>query len=161
MSKFEISYYYDDEWAGKVEERVEFDGTWLELQDHLKSLRESGCSGTVATDICPEWYEEENEEEEEMTIHVPEITTHRFWTPDRVRSACIRNQLYTRGDNAAYSKMLEQVGLTAGMPTPANLYLIAKDIYEHSKDQTITNIMFILESETVITTFEVDGRDDI
>lgn len=95
------------------------------------------------------------------SVKIPQIETFRRWTPDRVRQACIRNNLYTRGDNTEYSRMLSFVGVAAGGPTKSNLYLVAKDICEHSKDQTISNVMFILESETVITTFEIDGRDDI
>ncbi len=95
------------------------------------------------------------------TVHIPQIETFRHWTPDRVREACIRNDLYTRGTNEEYSRMLSYVGVAAGGPTTKNLYLVAKDICEHSKDQTISNVMYILEHETVITTFEIDGRDDI
>ena len=94
-------------------------------------------------------------------VKIPRIETFRHWTPDRVRQACIRNDLYTRGDNEEYSRMLSFVGVAAGGPTTKNLYLVAKDICEHSKGQTISNIMFILESEAVITTFEIDGSDEI
>jgi hypothetical protein len=46
-------------------------------------------------------------------------------------------------------------------PTTKAMYLVAKDIQEHSKDQTITNVMFILEREAVLTTFEINGSDEI
>lgn len=46
-------------------------------------------------------------------------------------------------------------------PNTENLYFIAEDIQKHSKDQTITNVMFLLEKDAVITTFEIDGQDDI
>ena len=88
-----------------------------------------------------------------------EITRKRTWLPAMVREACIRNNLYTRGDNEAYSKMLDMVDRTG--PTTKAMYLVAKDINEHSKDQTITNILYILESEAVITTFLIDGSDEI
>ena len=88
-----------------------------------------------------------------------EITSKRQWYADRVRQACIRNDLYTRGDNEAYSKMLSFVD--DNEPSMAALYKVAKDIFEHSKGQTITNVMFILENEAVITTFEIDGSDEI
>ena len=42
-----------------------------------------------------------------------------------------------------------------------HLYTVACDIKEHSDDQTITNVMFILEREAVTTTFEIDGSDEI
>lgn len=95
------------------------------------------------------------------TIKHPMIQTFRRWTPDRVRQACIRNDLYTRGTNEEYGRMLSYVGSADGGPTTANLYLVAKDICEHSKNQTITNVMFILEREAVITTFEIFGSDEI
>lgn len=95
------------------------------------------------------------------TVRIPQIETFRYWTPDRVRETCIRNGLYTKGTNEEYNRMLSYVGVAAGGPTTKNLYLVAKDICEHSENQLISNVMFILERDTVITTFEIDGRDDI
>lgn len=86
------------------------------------------------------------------------VTRNRMWYSDDVRRACIRNDLYTRGDNEAYSKMLEFIDKHE--PTTKAMYLAAVDIAEHSKDQTITNVMFILESEAVITTFEINDDDN-
>ena len=90
---------------------------------------------------------------------LPNITTNRIWTPESVRQVCIANDLYTRGDCAQYERMLNQVRDT--QPTYESLYLVAKDIQEHSREQTITNVMFILENDAVKTVFLVDGRDDI
>ncbi len=87
------------------------------------------------------------------------ITRNRSWGSDTVRDACIRNDLYTCGGNEAYSAMLDMVERTE--PTTKAMYLVAKDIQEHSEDQTITNVMYILEREAVITTFEIDGSDMI
>ena len=87
------------------------------------------------------------------------ITRNRMWDSDTVRRACIRNDLYTCGDNEAYSKMLDMVDRTG--PTTKAMYLVAKDIQEHSFEQTITNVMYILEHDAVITTFEIDGSDMI
>ncbi len=87
------------------------------------------------------------------------ITRNRIWGYETVRQACIRNDLYTRGDNEAYSKMLEFVEKVE--PTTKAVYTVAKDIADHSKNQTITNVMYILENEAILTTFEIDGRDDI
>ena len=55
--------------------------------------------------------------------------------------------------------MLRMVDLND--PTPEILYQVAKDIYDHSKNQTITNIMFVLEKEAVNTFYYVDGSDEI
>ena len=96
-----------------------------------------------------------------IVANTPEIETKRFWTSDLVRTACIRNDLYTRGTNEDYSNMLNYVDTAAEGPSLKNLYNVARDIYEHSREQTLTNIMFILENETVITTFRIEGRDDI
>lgn len=87
------------------------------------------------------------------------ITRNRRWGRETVRNACIANHLYTEGDNEAYSKMLDMAERTE--PTTKAMYLVAKDIQEHSFEQTITNVMFILEREAVITTFEIDGSDMI
>ena len=89
----------------------------------------------------------------------PDIKATRNWSDDSVRAACIGNNLYTRGTCEEYSRMLEMVEVMN--PTYENLYTVARDIKEHSKDQTITNVMFILEHEAVITTFEIDGSDEI
>ena len=89
----------------------------------------------------------------------PTITRKRYWSFETVRQACIRNELYTRGDCEAYDKMLQFV--ERNEPTTKAMYLAAKDIAEHSKNQPITNVLYILEDEAVITTFLIDGRDDI
>ena len=87
------------------------------------------------------------------------LTRNRMWSRDTVRKACIANHLYTKGDNEAYSKMLDKADRTE--PTTKAMYLVAKDIQEHSFEQTITNVMFILERDAVITTFEINGSDNI
>ena len=87
------------------------------------------------------------------------VTRKRTWGSSTVREACIRNNLYTRGDNEAYMKLLDYAD--DHEPTTKALYIAASDITRHSKDQTITNVMFILEREAVITTFEIDGSDEI
>ena len=44
-------------------------------------------------------------------------------------------------------------------PTTSSIYLVAKDICEHSEGQTISNVMFILANEAVITTYEIEDRE--
>ena len=87
------------------------------------------------------------------------ITANRFWNTQQVRQACINNDLYTKGSNEDYIEMFDMVRELE--PTTENLYLVAKNIADHSANQPITNVMFILENEAVFTTFEIDGRDDI
>lgn len=89
----------------------------------------------------------------------PTITKTPHWTPDSVRAACIRNDLYTRGDSEAYTHMLDQV---AKIKTPSDIgiWMIAKDITEHSDMQTVTNVMYILANEAVTYTYELDGSDE-
>ena len=55
MNRYEISYYYDDPWAGTVEETTTFEGGYTEMQDYCKGLKSMGCYGIYAADICPEW----------------------------------------------------------------------------------------------------------
>lgn len=90
-------------------------------------------------------------------MKTPNITVNRRWSASSVRQACINNNLYTRGDNEDYEHML--VWVNRFYPNVENMYTIAADIHKHSKEQTITNIMYILESEAVVTTFEIDGDD--
>lgn len=89
---------------------------------------------------------------------MPEITVNRMWTVQSVMDVCIQNQLYTKGDSEQYECLLDRVRNL--YPSTENLYLIAKDIYEHSKEQTITNVMYLLEKDAVFTTFEIDGDDN-
>lgn len=90
-------------------------------------------------------------------MNIPNITTRRIWSSDSVRRACIRNDLYTRGDNEAYSSMLDYVSKSD--PSTENLYIVAKDIAEHSRPQPISNVMFILECGAVITVFNIEGEE--
>lgn len=87
------------------------------------------------------------------------IISKRSWSAMRVRVACIHNDLYTWGDNEAYSKMLGFVDTHA--PTTEAMYLVAKDIANHSNEKRIAGIMFILESEAVLTGFKIDDYDEI
>ena len=87
------------------------------------------------------------------------ICTHRRWSRRTVQQACIDNDLYTCGTNDDYMNMLDMADRM--YPDTKKLYFIAKDICKHSADQTITNVMFILEREAVITTYEINGSDEI
>ena len=89
----------------------------------------------------------------------PNIADNRRWSGMSVRQTCIKHDLYTCGDNEDYEHMLNWVERL--YPNTENLYFIAEDIQKHSKDQTITNVMYLLEKDAVTTTFEIDGRDDI
>ena len=89
----------------------------------------------------------------------PKIKENRSWTIESVRRMCIHNNLYTRGDNDAYSAMLNYV--RGKKPTVNSMYVVAKDICEHSEDQTVSNVMFMLANEAVAYTFEIEGQDDI
>ena len=48
-------------------------------------------------------------------------------------------------------------------PTTANIYLIAKDIFDHSdteekwEDLTVEFVMYVLSNEAVITTYTIKG----
>lgn len=54
----------------------------------------------------------------------------------KVREMCIRHQYYTCGDNAAYTKMLQNVGLTDA-DNMEQMQEIADDIYFHSDTDRI------------------------
>ena len=95
---------------------------------------------------------------ERSFAHIPSIDAIRLWSPSKVREACITNNLYTRGDNEAYSLLLEWIGTVT--PTLGNLYLAAEDICEHSTGNSIDNIMYILENEAVVTVYDIEDDDD-
>ena len=81
------------------------------------------------------------------------IKVIRKWSAENVRTTCIDNNLYTCGNNADYSEMLDFVD--ENEPTPENLFTVAADINEHSKENTIENIMFLLERFAVCAFFEI------
>jgi len=85
----------------------------------------------------------------------PEIKEERRWSSNSVRSVCIKFDWYTRGDVRAYSKMLDFV--EENEPTALNIYRVAEDILEHTSDdeETIENIMFVLQKEACNTFFTV------
>lgn len=84
------------------------------------------------------------------------ITEHRLWSKMNIKKVCVANELYTCGTNEEYSRMLEQAnGLE---PTTENIYTIAKDINEHSVDQTVSNIMSLLINQAVRIVYEIEGE---
>ena len=58
--KYVIFYTVWDEWLDMaVDSREEFEGTWDELQDYIKILRNSDwCWNIDVVDVTPECYEE-------------------------------------------------------------------------------------------------------
>lgn len=90
-------------------------------------------------------------------MKTPEIKITRKWSLKSVREACIKNNLYTCGDCEEYDHMLNWVERL--YPSTENMYFIANDIVEHSEDQTISNVMFILEKDAINTFFEIDGEE--
>lgn len=83
----------------------------------------------------------------------PEITEETRWSSADVRECCIRNDFYTAGDIKAYEEMLGFVEKNDF--STKNLYKVAKDIEEHSEDQTIENVMFCLRKDAVNTFYTV------
>lgn len=88
----------------------------------------------------------------------PKITTTTHWNTDSVMRACIRNVLYTNGDNVEYAAMLDKVADSPN-PTVYDLYAVARDIAEHSEDQTVANVMCILFNDAVTHSFELDDEE--
>ena len=58
------------------------------------------------------------------------------------------------GTISIYEGMLDYV--RDSYPDTESLYLVAMDILTHSDDQTVTNIMYLLEKGAVVTTFEIE-----
>lgn len=84
----------------------------------------------------------------------PKITETRLWGKDAVRRCCIKNDLYTCGTNEDFVHMLKMVFKL--FPDNESLYIVAKDIAEHSEDQTISNVMYLLAKDAVTTTFQFE-----
>ena len=84
---------------------------------------------------------------------MPEIEVEEKWSESDVRECCIKNDFYTAGDCKAYSEMLNFVDNNSF--SVENLYKVAKDILEHSEDQTIENIMFCIKKDAVNTFYKV------
>lgn len=59
MNKYEIVYTVYDEWTGSEENAIEtFEGTFSEMQDYIRILREADwCYNISVADITPECYE--------------------------------------------------------------------------------------------------------
>lgn len=93
-----------------------------------------------------------------MTNNNHKITKTYLFEASDVRRCCIKNDFYTCGTAREYEAMLELVSREGY--SEETLFEVACDIYEHSKNQTVTNIMFVLYSEAVRTFFEVDGDDE-
>ena len=78
-----------------------------------------------------------------------------------VREFCIQNNLYTRGDNEDYSKMLALASKFHSC-TPQRVIVIAKDIAEHSDQQdakidlSLGNIAFYLCKDVMHTILSID-----
>lgn len=90
------------------------------------------------------------------TMITPKIKEFKRWTRYTVREACIRNDLYTCGCNEEYEHMLDWVDRL--YPNTENIHYIAENIFRNSKDQTVSNIMFILANEAVNTCYEIEGE---
>ena len=78
-----------------------------------------------------------------------------------VRNFCIHNNLYTRGDNEDYSRMLQSLHKLHNC-TPQRVIVIAKDIAEHSDQQdakidlSLGNIAFYLCEDVMHTILSID-----
>ena len=81
------------------------------------------------------------------------------WSASSVRSMCIKNDRYTRGDCAAYEKMLDFVNKNE--PTLENIERVAADIVNHSDlssyglsfDECVEAIMFDLANDAITYSF--------
>lgn len=88
----------------------------------------------------------------------PEIKEVNKITAAGVRNCCIMNDLYTRGTCRDYDSMLN-IAKTQDYSIEL-LHELADDICKHSDNQTITNVMYMLRKDAVITTYEIDGDDN-
>lgn len=76
------------------------------------------------------------------------------WSSGSVYDLCKKYDLYTCGDCVAYAEMLDFV--RDNEPTTKTLYMVAKDINDHSDNNTIENIMFLLSKYAVNRFYEIE-----
>lgn len=83
------------------------------------------------------------------------IKEDRTWSATDVRQICISENLYTKGDNADYTKMLNFIG--THKPTKANIQKIAEDILNHSKtDLNLCSLMYLIYNKVQLFCYECD-----
>lgn len=69
----------------------------------------------------------------------------KSWRREDVRSICIQDGYYTRGDCSAYEAMLSFVDNNE--PTPENILTVVDDIYQHSDIDRIMEEGGVSENE--------------
>lgn len=84
----------------------------------------------------------------------PEIVETVSWSYVTVRECCIKNNLYTCGNVRQYDQMFQMV-MAKENPELIDIYNVAKDIAEHSEDQTVTNVMYLLNKDAIVRLYEV------
>lgn len=84
----------------------------------------------------------------------PEIIETVAWSYETVRQCCIANNLYTCGTVRQYDQMFQMV-MAKENPELIDIYNVAKDIAEHSEDQTVTNVMYLLNKDAIVRLYEV------
>lgn len=84
----------------------------------------------------------------------PEIIETVAWSYETVRKCCITNNLYTCGTVRQYDHMFQMV-MAKENPELIDIYNVAKDITEHSEDQTVTNVMYLLNKYAIVRLYEV------
>ena len=84
----------------------------------------------------------------------PEIVETVSWSYETVRECCIKNNLYTCGTVRQYDLMFQMV-MAKENPELIDIYNVAKDIAEHSEDQTVTNVMYLLNKDAIVRLYEV------
>lgn len=84
----------------------------------------------------------------------PEIIETVAWSYETVRECCIANNLYTCGTVRQYDQMFQMV-MAKENPELIDIYNVAKDIAEHSEDQTVTNVMYLLNKDAIVRLYEV------
>lgn len=82
------------------------------------------------------------------------IKENKYWSVTGLRDMCIRHNLYNSGDNEAYNNLLN--GLKLREVTIQEMYAVAKDIVEHTEDNNIENVMFLLNREAINTFYEIE-----
>lgn len=93
-----------------------------------------------------------------MEKKLPVIKEERLFSPEKVRTFCIKHKLFTNGTSKEYENLL--CFCECNRATKVNIYLVANDIISHSDTEyTAQALMYLLCKDATFTLFKVEERN--
>lgn len=84
------------------------------------------------------------------------IKEDKKWDKIRLRSACIRHNLFTCGTNEEYHEALEYV--ETNVPNLENVYTLSQYLCDHSYKKDLASIMYIIINEVIKTYIDISDE---